>query len=213
LFNFKGAFFSLIFTASDHGPWEIPTNIPFKTDETFPEEERATQYADWSIEQFIEKAKKQKWFDNTVFIFLGDHGGAHGSTYDMDIQFNYIPCVFYCPKYLQPAVIDKCAMQIDVFPTLMGILGLQYENRSMGINLFKESRPYAFFSADDKLGCIDKNYFYYDLLNSKVSALYEHKSRSNNNVCEIKRARSDSMKNYMMAMMQTGKYLLHNRKY
>jgi len=206
-------FFSLILTSSDHGPWEIPDGIPFAPDRNLPEEERAVQYADWSIGRFMEEARKEKWFDNTLFVFLGDHGGPHGSTYEMDLQFNYIPCVFYSPALISPAIYTGPALQIDVFPTIMGMLGLPYTNRSMGIDLFRESRPYAFFSADDKLGCINSDFFYYRLTGTKGEALYRHNPLTRTDLMSKGRQKADSMRYYMEAMMQSAVYILKNGKY
>lgn len=206
-------FFSLLLTSSDHGPWDIPTNIPFQPNKDLPEDERATQYADWSIGCFMNEVRKQKWFDNTLFVFLGDHGGAHGSTYEMDFQFNYIPCVFYAPSLLKPLVYKDPALQIDVFPTIMGCLGLAYTNHGMGIDLFADKRPYAYFSADDKLGCLDTTYFYYHLIGPAKEALYRHQPLEHTDLFSTMKQRSDSMKHYMEAMMQSAVKLLKKAEY
>lgn len=55
-------------TGSDHGPWAIPNEIPF-TPNANTEEKRSTQYADWAVGNFMEQAKKQDWYNNTLFVF------------------------------------------------------------------------------------------------------------------------------------------------
>ena len=205
-------FFSMMLTSSDHGPWEIPTNIPFKPNGV-DEKERATQYADWSIKRFLENAKKQKWFDNTLFVFLGDHGVSFGHTYQMPLSFHHAPCIFYCPKYITPQLNASLSGQIDVFPTIMGLLGFKYENHSLGINLLKEKRPCIYFSADNKIGCIGSKYYYFDLLDAKQEFLYEYENLSNNNEVNEKQMLSDSLKNYAFTMFQTAHYLISKKKY
>ncbi len=209
----KQPFFSLLLTSSDHGPWEIPEDIPFKPSSN-DEQERATQYADWSIGRFIESVKKEKWFDNTLFVFLGDHGSNHGKTYHMDLAFSHVPCVFYCPKYLSPQKFESPALQIDVFPTIMGMLGYGYANHSMGMNLLNEKRKYAFFSQDDRIGCLDDSNFYFNLLYAGGKEyLIEYKELNDTNFITQKKPHADSLKNYMQAMFQAGNYLLTNKKY
>jgi phosphoglycerol transferase MdoB-like AlkP superfamily enzyme len=205
-------FFSLILTSSDHGPWEIPDNIPFKPDGA-DEQERAAQYADWSIGRFIERVKKEKWFDNTLFVFLGDHGVSLGHTYQMPLSFHHIPCVFYCPKFIEPQINEALGGQIDVFPTIMGMLGFAYDNHSLGIDLLKEKRPCIYFSADNKIGCIGKQYYYFDLLDAKQEFLYEYKNLSNKNEIKERQGIADSLRSYVFTMLQTANYLISKQKY
>ena len=68
---------------------------------------------------------------------------------------NHIPLIIYSPLLEDmPKIFNQAATQIDVFPTVRGLLNIPYENNSLGIDLLKEQRPYAVFSTDDKLGCI-----------------------------------------------------------
>ena len=93
-------FLSFIMTGSDHGPWQIPTDIPFKPNAD-TEEKRSTQYADWAIGEFMKKAKQQEWYSNTLFIFLGDHGYSIGGTYEMPLSYNQVPFVLHKPNTLK----------------------------------------------------------------------------------------------------------------
>ena len=205
-------FFAFLLTASDHGPWEIPADIPFKPNGA-DEKERATQYADWSIWHFLARAKKEKWFDHTLFVFLGDHGVSFGHTYQMPLSFHHVPCIFYCPKYIKPQTNASLAGQVDVFPTIMGMLGFAYDNHSMGLDLMKEKRPCIYFSADNKVGCLNSNYYYFDLLDAKQEFLYDYTKLSDKNLLREKKLTADSLKKYANAMLQTANYLLSKQKY
>jgi phosphoglycerol transferase MdoB-like AlkP superfamily enzyme len=205
-------FFSLILTSSDHGPWEIPDNIPFKPDGV-DEQERAAQYADWSIGRFIERVKKEKWVDNTLFVFLGDHGVSLGHTYQMPLSFHHVPCIFYCPKFIEPQTNEALGGQIDVFPTIMGVLGFAYDNHNLGIDLLKEKRPCIYFSADNKIGCVGKQYYYFDLLDAKQEFLYEYKNLSDKNEIKERKSIADSLRDYVFTMLQTSNYLISKQKY
>ena len=114
-----------------------------------------TEYADWSIGQFMQQAAEKPWFDNTLFIFLGDHGHFYKPIYDISLKYNHIPIVFYAPGRIAAHFVDRLAMQIDIAPTLLALLGIEAPQSMLGIDLMHHTRPYAFFSADDKIGCVD----------------------------------------------------------
>ncbi len=202
-------FLSVLMTGSDHGPWEIPTNIPFKPNGA-DEQENCTLYADWSIGQFIKKAKKQSWFNNTIFIFLGDHGiNNDHNVYEMAINFNQVPCIIYQPYFLKADTIKTPCYQADIPATVMGLLNLPYTNQTFGINVLKEKHPFVMFSADDKIGCIDANgYFFYKTLNNNESYLRNYKTLDLTNYVNQYKAKADSMNKSMMMIYESAHYLL-----
>jgi phosphoglycerol transferase MdoB-like AlkP superfamily enzyme len=208
----KTPFFSYIITSSDHGPWDVPEDVPFKpTAEN--KQDRATQYADWALGNFIEKAKKYDWFNNTLFVFLADHGGNLGHTYSMPLSYNHIPCLFYMPSQLKTDTISSLGGQIDVLPTLLSFLKIPFENKSMGIDLMHEKRPYMYFTADSKIGCIDDKYYYIHLLDERKELLYEFKDLNMHSFYDEKRPKADSMKHYAYQMIKTTNYILNNKLY
>ncbi|MFV0530675.1 MAG: LTA synthase family protein [Flavobacteriales bacterium] len=151
------AFFVTFMTASDHGPYYIPDYYKPRTSEI---KQQVIEYADWSLNQFISMCSEQAWFDNTIFVFLADHGAAIDTKYDIALNYFHSPLIFYAPKILETdTVYSEIASQIDVFPTLMGILGLPYINNTLGVDLINEKRKYAILNDDDKIGIIDTNYF------------------------------------------------------
>ena len=135
-------FLSVLMTASDHGPWKIPQDIPFKPNEK-REQDNCTLYADWSIGRFIEMAKQQPWFNNTVFMFLGDHGLSMGHTYEMPLSYNHVPFVIYQPNLFKVDTISSPCYQPDSPATVMGIIGATYTNSTFGINVLKEKHPFV----------------------------------------------------------------------
>jgi phosphoglycerol transferase MdoB-like AlkP superfamily enzyme len=102
----KKPFLAVMLTTSDHGPWVIPTDIPFKP-KSSGEKERATEYADWSIGQLLKNAQTKPWYNHTLFVFLGDHGFSVSSTYDMPLSYNHVPCIFYNPNVIDSNRVIK----------------------------------------------------------------------------------------------------------
>ena len=153
----KKPFVAAMMTISDHGPYYVPEYFQPKSSETW---KMSVEYADYSLRVFMEKASKQPWFDNTLFVFVADHGAAMDGTYEMSLDYNHTPLLFYAPKIItKPKVIASFAGQIDIFPTIMGLLKQPFINNTLGVDLFQHKRPYIYFNGDNKYGVIDENWF------------------------------------------------------
>jgi phosphoglycerol transferase MdoB-like AlkP superfamily enzyme len=203
-------FFGGILTISNHPDYIIPDEFKYVSKN---DSEQAVFYSDQCIKQFMDDAAKHDWFDNTIFVFVADHGRLEGQAlYEMPLSFNHVPLIIYSPLFEDaPKIIDTYGGQIDIFPTVMGLLNMDYENNSLGIDLMKETRPYAVFSSDDKLGCIDDNFLYcYNTL-SKQEYLYDYKANNPQNVASVHSEAFDSMRVYASATVQVTNYLLKNQ--
>ncbi len=195
-------FFATFMTSSDHKPYVIPDNINFKplSDKL---ELQIVEYADWSIGNFFEQASKTKWFNNTTFVLIADHGLSLGHTYDMPLSYHRTPLIIYTPSSSEICdTLYNLGGQIDVVPTVLGLLNIPYKNKTMGINLFKNKRPFMYFSADDKIGCLDKEY-YLIIRPENNESLYRYENLETDNYIDSFKSKSDSMKLYMFSMMQT----------
>jgi phosphoglycerol transferase MdoB-like AlkP superfamily enzyme len=169
-------FFATFLTASDHGPYYIPDYFAPKSSET---KKQIVEYADFSLRRFIQMAKSEAWFDNTIFVFIADHGSPMDNLYEMSIAYHHTPLLFYAPDIITDhKIYDKPASQMDVFPSIMGLLQLSYYNNTLGIDLFRETRKYALINANDKFGVIDKNWFLIgDISNNRKLYRYGEKDR------------------------------------
>ena len=156
-------FFVSFMTASDHGPYYIPKYFKPKSKQI---KKQIVEYADWSLKRFLRMAEKTKWFENTVFVFIADHGAALKVKYPVALNYHHSPFIVYYPKKLKPKEFDKIGGQIDVYPTIMGIIKQKYINNTLGIDLINENRKYIYFNADDKLAVMDKEFLLiYDKIN------------------------------------------------
>ena len=210
--NNKKPFFAAFMTASDHGPYIIPDNIPFKPKQN-DLRQGIVEYTDWAISQFITDVSNQKWFDNTIFVFLADHGSVIGSNiYDMPLTYNHIPLIVYAPKLIKESKsIDEFGGQIDVYPTIMGLLGYSYVNNTAGIDLLNEKRPYMYFSADDKIGCVNDSLFYIYRTNGKESLFKYKKEETKDYIADYKHIAIE-MRNYAFANFQASQWMISNKK-
>lgn len=213
LANKNRPFFSTFLTSSDHGPYIIPNNIPFKP---FNKDIKnaIVEYADWSLNHFIRLCSKEKWFKNTIFIFTADHGGIVGnSVYDIPLSYNHIPFIIYSPEILKTSEkIETPCGQIDIFPTVMGILGIPFINNTAGVDILSEPRKYMYFCADDKIACIDSNYFYLYRTVNNTESLYKWKTYDIKDYINEEKNVADSMKIYCFSMLQASQWMINNKK-
>ena len=129
----------------------------------------------------------------------------------MQIEQHKSPLIIYTPGTSNKSIIQDIASQLDIYPTIMGMLRIPYTNNSMGIDLFKEKREYAFFYNNKNLGVIDNNY--YSILRKKVSqTLFKYHNNDLNNYFENFKAKSDSMRIYAYSMVQASQYLVKHKK-
>ncbi len=204
-------FLSVFMTSSNHKPCYLPENIDFKP-VSGNEDQQMIKYSDWSIGEFVKNAAKQDWFRNTIFVFVGDHGVNLGHTYDMPLSYHHTPLVIFSPLFTDaPKEFDCLGGQIDVAPTVLGLLNISYENNTMGVDMLKYKRPFIYFCADDKIGCLDKDY-YLIIRDNGVQTLFFYKNLGTKNYMEVFPQKVDSMKNYTFSMMQSTQWLIDHNK-
>ncbi|RMH81453.1 MAG: alkaline phosphatase family protein [Calditrichaeota bacterium] len=203
-------FLAVYLTASDHGPYIIPEDIPFQP-HSREIKQQIVEYADWSIGRFLAAARRQPWYSRTIFVFLADHGTLHTPVYDLDLSFHHIPLIIHSPALFPEAQrLDAPGGQIDVFPTIMGLLNLPYVNNTLGIDLWKEKRPYIYFSADDKLGCLNGEFLWVWRRNGGES-LYRYLSRDRTDYVTRFPQIAQRMRSYAQSMLQATQWLISRR--
>lgn len=202
-------FFAAMISGSNHEPLVFPENISLKTHS--PEmEERMVEYADWSIGQFMNEASKHTWFDSTIFVFTGDHGGLTDG-YDRYLAFHHLPLIIYAPKiYPQPQLINSVGGQADIYATICGLLNISYTNNSMGIDLMKTQRDFYPFNFDEELCCISTNNFF--TIGHDQEHFYKIAADQKSISETEKTALMDSMKIFLEATMQTTQKMIEERK-
>ena len=121
----KEPFMTAVFTASSHHPYVIPE----KYKDVYPEEgiiiHKCIRYTDMAIGKFFEKASREPWFNNTIFVLTSDHTNlSDHAFYETDLGGFCSPIIIYEPGNAerQPEIQDKIAQQIDILPTIMGML-------------------------------------------------------------------------------------------
>ena len=139
-------FMGTIFTVSSHHPFKVPKKYKGKFPEGDIEMHKCVGYTDYSIKKFFETASKKAWFKNTVFIITADHSNQiHYKEYTKTVNRFGIPILIYSPTDKYTGVDHSLAQQIDIYPTLMSIVGYDKPFRSWGRSLITDSlqKPYV----------------------------------------------------------------------
>jgi phosphoglycerol transferase MdoB-like AlkP superfamily enzyme len=231
-------FFAIIQTADNHRPYTIPSEdlkefrkVDYPTDTikkygfSSVAELNAFRYTDFCYQKFMDAAAKEKYYDNTVFVFVGDHGlrGDAGNMFPQSftkqgILAEHVPLLFYSPRLLTPQRIKNVCSQLDIMPTVASITKQSYVNNSFGRNLLDSNdrrQRFAFIADPDlqTIGLVSNEYYY---VHNLKTLKQEFVSVTNNDAISMNKS-TDSMRNYMQqltwAWYETAKYLLlHNKK-
>ena len=150
-------FMGMVFTGITHEPFArtLPEFDKYEGNDWETGFKNTLAYADWSIGEFLKRAKEDGWFDNTVFIFVADHtsGAKTDSLYD---KFR-IPLVMYAPKLLPAEKRSMTVSQLDLVPTIYALTGLHVPYTAFGRNMLDTSRRderFAFVSEGVNIGLI-----------------------------------------------------------
>ena len=132
----KEPFMTAVFTASSHHPYHVPEQYK----DVYPEEgieiHKCIRYTDMAIGKFFEKASHEPWFKNTIFVLTSDHTNLSDHPfYQTDIGGFCSPIIIYDPSQPVGEMQDKIAQQIDILPTVMGMLHYQKPYFGFGIDL------------------------------------------------------------------------------
>lgn len=138
-----GPFFGLVLTLSNHAPFQVPMPPGYAPTTGMGDLDRrldAVRYADWAIGRFIEDARKLPYFDDTLFVFVGDHGfHVNPVLTEVHLLYHHVPLIFFAPKLLSRSglVVHEVAGQTNVVPTVLGLLDLKLPNGAWARDLFR----------------------------------------------------------------------------
>jgi phosphoglycerol transferase MdoB-like AlkP superfamily enzyme len=235
-------FFAVIQTAGNHRPYTVPeTDTDFekrqvpidelKNNGFFSLDEfNAFRYMDYSVQKFFEAARQEKYFDNTIFVFLGDHGiaaqghhvGPHMGRAFQDLKLSAVhtPLIIYAPKHLKPQRVRTIGSQIDVMPTILGLTDKPVRVQALGRDLLDprfDDRRYAFTVYHDgvgEIGILDGERYYVKKANAKTGSLHALDSANPaEDLTERESATADKFNRLLDDYYQTAMYMLtHNRQ-
>ena len=228
-------FFAIIQTAANHRPYTIPEdNEEFIIEQENESELRkagfsslgqfnAMRFLDHSIGKFIEMAKTEDYFDNTLFILFGDHGNAdpkaeHMPAVDHALRLRSynVPFIIYGLGMEHQTIETVCGLP-DLLPTIAGISGIEYENKTMGRDILKVDDGLAFVVnkkiSPSSYGVLDDKHYLRIFRNG--SGMEFHDLNSKDPVEDIRKGNEEAVRNYekmTLGILETAKYMLYHNQ-
>lgn len=228
-------FFAYIQTSDNHRPYMIPPEdtAEFKTVFVADDELRrygfesldeynSFRYSDYCFEKFIQAAEKEPYFHNTIFAFVGDHGvaGNADALYpsawtEQRLTDEHVPLLFFAPYLLRPQKRSEVVSQIDILPTIAGMLHQSYENTTLGRDLLdpEKKNNYAFITnTAGKIGIVTDDFYFIKNLNfpddQMVPMSYNDPPYTKSQRDSVQQKLSE----FTSAFFETAKYMLMNNK-
>jgi len=229
-------FFAYIQTSGNHRPYNktIPESDTDFVRVVVPEEElikygfesldeyNCFRYSDYCFRMFMEAARKENYFHNTIFVFVGDHGlaGNAEAMYppvwtEQRLTDEHVPLLFYAPDLLVPQRRSEVVSQIDVLPTIAGMLHQSYVNTSLGRDLLDPGKKnnFAFITnTADGIGMVTDDFYFTRNINSGEEQL----NALHSGVLNYTTAKKDSVRKklsvFTTAFYETSKYLMMNNQ-
>lgn len=188
--NMPEPFMINIMTLSSHEPFEVPMKTQIKGNDEVSLFKNSIFYTDKSIGEFIEKAKNEKWFDNTLFVFVADHGHRLPLLRNdaSSVERYHIPLILYgnvLKDEFKGKKINTIGSQTDIPATILGQINIDYSNFLWSNNLFDENKnKFAFYAYKYGYGWITpQQTLVYDNTAKKIIKKYRKTSDSVNNEC------------------------------
>jgi phosphoglycerol transferase MdoB-like AlkP superfamily enzyme len=142
-------FYDFVMTTSNHRPFTFPDQ---KINDKSGTREAAVRYTDYAIGNFLREMHSKPWFKNTVVIIVADHCAGSAGKNEIEISKYHIPCIMLNLPVEGKTVISKMCSQIDLYPTLFGLLGWNYESNLYGQNVLDTTfQPRAVLGTYQKL--------------------------------------------------------------
>lgn len=140
--EFPQPFFANIFTLSSHHPFLLPDEYKDVYNEGTPRQ-RVIEYTDMALRKFFKSIENTEWFKNTLFVIASDHSVLAGDKpeYNTTIGNTRIPIIYYSPGFVKPGQYAKVTQQIDIMPTLLGMLNYKEPYFAFGRDINSDSKP------------------------------------------------------------------------
>ncbi|OGS01581.1 MAG: hypothetical protein A3G41_06280 [Elusimicrobia bacterium RIFCSPLOWO2_12_FULL_59_9] len=132
-------FLGVVLTVSNHKPYTYPAGrIP--EDPNPRSRQHAVKYTDWALGEFFRRAEKERFYQDTLFAVVADHGARVYGSPAIPIHSYEIPLLVLGPSVKKPSTVDTLGSSVDVGPTLLGLMGIAYRSVFFGRDLLKMDR-------------------------------------------------------------------------
>jgi phosphoglycerol transferase MdoB-like AlkP superfamily enzyme len=209
-YSLKKPFFSHVMTVSNHRPYTYPDG---RIDIPSSQQSRqgAVKYTDYAIGKFIREAAVKPWFGNTIFVIVADHCAGSAGSSQLPVTGYHIPMLIYSPSNVQAQKIETLVSQIDIGPTILGLLKFNYRSKFFGQDIFAlpAGKERAFISTYQGLGFLKNGEL---IIQSPVKKVEEYKPDFITGKA-LRQPLTDSLVKQAISYYQCASWLIRNGKY
>ncbi|MDP6992046.1 MAG: LTA synthase family protein [Candidatus Marinimicrobia bacterium] len=233
-------FFAVVQTATNHRPYSIPDDVAgfeiLDEDETdlvnagfdSKEQYNAMRSLDHAVGEFMKNAASSTYGNNTIFLFFGDHGTSDPranhmppSDFELKLRSYQVPLIVYAPwKFKGGRIRNDVSQLVDLMPTVCGLAGVSYKNRTLGRDLFRDaipSEPLAMIVnkkvAEQHIAVVGQDH--YLSMQKDGSDVKLHELWSNEPWVDVKAKYPEITRSYskrLKGIYETAKYMLYHNK-
>lgn len=210
-------FFASVYTLTSHHPFVLPEEYQGKMPEGVNPLQPCVAYTDLSIRKFFETASSEPWFDNTLFIFVADHAGGYNAYAESQTAKGSTAIIYflYTPDHSLQGSSHEVVQQIDIMPTVLGLIGYNKPYFAFGRDVFNEAERKAVATncVNDIYQCIsDSISLYFDGKNT-IYAYTATDTLQEHNILDLNKAEQKNLNDYFKAILQSYTTHIHNRLY
>ena len=152
-------FFAHVMTVSNHRPFTYPAG-KIRIPNDSKSRAGGVLYTDYALGQFLAEASKQPWFDNTIFLITADHCASSAGRTEIPLHKYHIPALIFAPGFVAPQEVGGIVSQIDLMPTLLSLLDMDYDSHFYGRSIFDPGYiNRAFIATYQDLGYLEGDTF------------------------------------------------------
>jgi len=232
-------FIAYIQTATNHMPFTVPDKKEnfraLKTSEITEETLKnggfdvlgrlnALRYLDFNVNKFLQRAKEAGYYENTIFLFFGDHDtkmnpiNQFKTEFDLGIEVHHVPMFIHAPKYVQPKIVSKFTKLADIFPTAASLAKIDYTNYTLGSNALDGTNTsniaflYHKVNGEPGMALLKDTFCLQKTLISKTTNLYSLQTGEKEDLKEKYPKIYQHMDSLLNGFYHSTKYLYYNNK-
>lgn len=173
--SFKQPFLGVCFSVSSHHPFILPKSYQGKIEEGILPVHKCVRYTDLALQHFFEAAKKEPWFENTLFIVSADHSTISWSEEYNNLVGDFaIPILYYCPRLHLKGRFEKVTQQTDIMPSVLDLLHYPKSYIAFGNSIFDSAQTrFALSYLNDRYEVMDSTNLFSLSDAHQLTALYD----------------------------------------
>ncbi|MDD3052560.1 MAG: LTA synthase family protein [Candidatus Cloacimonetes bacterium] len=217
--NSDKPFFGLLLTITNHAPYVTPHEDFGKVENLgdYDNNYNTLKYTDYALGKFIEQFSQREYFKNTIFVILGDHGRVYHHDLPFDYRASHVPCVIYGPEIIPyKGVVDSTVCsQIDIAPTILDFMGVDYYHSFFGRSLMNKNRnmseAFSLISRNNKIGIVSDS-LWFTAEFGKYKSLFHINDFSGNEISNEFPELSNELEKNLIGIQQAAYYLYKEKK-